>query len=185
MEQAFESLRKALAAAARRRHQRPRHALLYPICPAPRVAVLGLELDGPRGTYCLPDWSAEDLRRIRPQALAGWWNDLSEVARRLLLGDLDLPELQFPLVVFSRPSTGPLPARCHDLLWHWFRLPTFEQIRTEEGELLAAECAARCGFHLAQGVDASRLPLAPSALPCPCGDPAPLLQAGAVQAAAG
>lgn len=184
MEQAFESLRKALASAQRRRHERPGHSLHYPVCPAPRVAVLGVELDGPAGTHCLVEWSPKDLRRLQPQALAGWWNELSEVARRILLGELELPSLQFPLILFSRPESAPLPPRCHDLLWQWFRLPTFEQIRGAGGELLAYECAARCGFHLAPSADVARLRLVRSGFPCPCGNPSPLLCAGAARAAA-
>jgi len=184
MEQAFESLRRALSAAQRRRHERPRHSLHYPVCPSPRLAVLGVELHGPAGTHCLVEWSPEDLRRLRPQALAGWWNDLSEVARRVLLGELELPVLQFPLMVFSRPESAPLPSRCHDLLWQWFRLPTFEQIRGADGELLAYECAARCGFHQAPSADIARLPLGQYAFRCPCGDPSPLLRAGELRAAA-
>ncbi len=184
METALESLKKALALAQRRRNAAARPPLHYPVSPLPRVAVIGLELEGPAGTHCLKQWSAEDLRRLRPQALAGWWNDLAEVARLVLAGELELPQLQFPILVFSRPGAAPLPARCHDLLWDWFRVPTFEQIRSGAAELLAHECAARCGFHLAPGVDAGRVPLPRAAHPCPCGNPAPLLCAQDFAAAA-
>lgn len=178
MEHALEELRKALDLA--RRHRREaKHALHYPLYPAPRVAVLGLELAGPAGVHCLPDWTPEKLARLRPQALAGWWNDLEEVARRLIEGGLELPDLQFPILVFSHVSSGPMPRRSHDLLWDWFRVPTYEQIRGSGGELLAYECAARDGFHLAAGADPSSLPLGRSAEPCRCGNPAPLYRAGA------
>lgn len=184
MQQALDALRQALDLAHRRRDLRP--ALHYPLYPSPRVAVLGLELDGPKGVRCLPDWTPEALARYRPQALAGWWNELTEVARRLLAGDLELPDLQYPIVVFSRGSSGPLPPRCHDLLWGWFRVPTLEQIRARGGQLLAFECAARDGFHLAPGVDPSSLPLHRALEPCPCGNPAPLYRpAKTLRAAAG
>lgn len=184
METALTSLKKALAQAQRRRHTAHRLALRYPIFPMPRVAVIGLELDGPAGTHCLKEWSNEDLRKLRPQALAGWWSDLAEVARRMLAGELDLPQLQFPILVFSRPGTAPLPARCHDLLWEWFRVPTLEQIRSEDGELLAYECLARLGFHLTPAAAGIAVPLLPEAHRCPCGDPAPLGRARSVAAAA-
>jgi hypothetical protein len=174
MEQALDALRKALDLAQRRRREPIRPALHYPIYPAPRVAVVGAELDGPRGVRCLKDWTAKDLARMRPQALAGWWNDVAEVARCVLAGELELPDLQFPLLVFSRADSAPLPPRCHDLLWEWFRVPTLEQIRSTDGQLLAYECAARDGFHLAQGADPELLSLARSAHRCPCGNPAPL-----------
>lgn len=174
MEMALESLRRALASAHLRRKAAPRPALHYPLIPTPRVAVVGIEMEGPRGTHCLPEWSPEDLRRLRPQALAGAWNDLAEVARRMLAGELELPLLQFPILVFSRPESAPLPARCHDLLWEWFRVPTLEQIRGAGGHLLAYECVARSGFHLAPGSGGRELPFVRAAQSCPCGDPAPL-----------
>lgn len=177
MEQALEALRKALDLAHRRRRC-AKHSLHYPLYPAPRVAVLGLELEGPAGVHCLVDWTPEKLARLRPQALAGWWNDLEEVARRLIGGGLELPDLQFPILVFTHVRSGPLPRRSHELLWEWFQSPTLEQIRGSGGELLAYECAARNGFHLAPGADASDLPLVRSAEPCRCGNPAPLYRAG-------
>lgn len=179
MENALEALRKALDLAQRRRRQSGRRVLHYPLYPPPRVAVLGLELDGPAGVRCLVDWTPEALARLRPQALAGWWNDLAEVARSVLAGDLELPDLVFPILVFSRAGSGPLPPRCHDLLWEWFRVPTFEQIRGSGGELIAFECAARAGFHLAPGVEAEALSLARWLESCPCGSSAPLYRAGA------
>ncbi len=186
MEQALEALRKALDLAQRRRRQSDRHAIRYPFYPLPRVAVLGLELEGPAGVRCLVDWTPEELVRLRPQALAGWWNDLAEVARRVLAGELELPDLQFPILVFSRAGSAPLPPRCHDLLWEWFRVPTFEQIRGSDGELIAFECAARAGFHLAPGVEAEAVSLVRVPESCPCGSSAPLYRAdAALRATAG
>jgi hypothetical protein len=185
MDHPLEALRKALSLAQRRRRD-ARPALDYPLYPAPRVAVLGLELDGPCGVHCLMDWTPGQLARLRPQALAGWWNDLAEVARLVLAGNLELPDLQYPILVFSRVNSAPLPPRCHDLLWDWFRVSTFEQIRADSGELLAFECAARDGFHLAPGADAAALPLVVSPNPCPCGSSAPVYRIeGAFEAAAG
>ncbi|MEJ5366741.1 MAG: hypothetical protein WHT08_00395 [Bryobacteraceae bacterium] len=186
METALESLRKALAMKQRRRSAAPLPPVQYPLVPQPRIAVLGAELRGPSGTHCFPSWSAENLRRLRPQALAGWWNDLAEVARLVLAGELELPQLQFPILVFSRPESSPLPPRCHDLLWDWFRVPTFEQIRAAGGRLLAYECMARCGFHLAPQAEEASLPLVRTGRLCACGDPAPLACAeGLATAAAG
>jgi len=185
MEQALEVLRKSLDF-ARQRRKASRRVLNYPLYPAPRVAVLGLELDGPSGVRCLTQWTADELARLRPQALAGWWNDLSEVARSVLAGELELPDLQYPILVFERASVAPLPPRVHDLLWEWFRVPTFEQIRAGSGELLAYECAARNGFHLLPGVDAASLGLERAPVPCPCGAPSPVYRAArACRVAAG
>lgn len=159
------------------RHLRTPHAidLHYPLNPMPRIAVLGL--DGPhcRGVLARREWTEQDLQKFRPQALAGWWNDLAEVARQWLNGRLELPSLDSPLLVFVRPEAAPLPERCHDLLWEWFRLPVFEQIRTPAGRLLAYECEARDGFHIACPEAAHAIPLSePLWRPCPCGSAAPL-----------
>jgi len=174
MEEALELLRKALQRATRCKTESAWHELHYPLCPTPRVAVLGLKLRGPHGVHCLPQWSAAELRRLRPQALAGWWNELAEVARLALAGELELPDLQFPVILFSRPDSAPLPARCHDLLWDWFRVPTFEQIRAADGALLAYECEARDGYHLAAPGAETQLALVRATGPCACGSPAPL-----------
>ncbi len=148
--------------------------------------MLGIELEGPAGVRCLGGWTPEELARLRPQALAGWWNDLAEVARCVLAGGLKLPELQFPILVFSRAGEGSLAPRCHDLLWEWFRVPSYEQIRGSGGELLAFECAARAGFHLAPGASAEALSLVRSPERCPCGSRAPLYRAdAALRATAG
>lgn len=183
METALELLRKALALKQQRHAADPKAPLRYPVSPQPRVAVLGAELKGPSGTHCFLSWSAEELRRLRPQALAGWWNDLAEVARLVLAGELELPQLQFPILVFSRPESAPLPPRCHDLLWDWFRVPTLEQIRAADGQLLAYECMARSGFHLAPQAAPGALSLVRAGRPCRCGDPAPLAFAAGVAAA--
>lgn len=184
MEEALELLLKAFQRAARRKAETAWHELHYPLCPAPRVAVLGLELRGPRGVHCMPQWSAAALRRLRPQALAGWWNELAEVARMMQAGELELPELQYPVILFSRPESAPLPARCHDLLWDWFRVPTFEQIRAANGALLAYECEARDGFHLAAPGAEAQLALVRATVPCACGSPAPLYRSQSASLAA-
>lgn len=181
----LDSLRHALDRPAGRAGEPPLPRLEYPLFPAPRVAVLGLRVSAADGIYCLPEWEVEDLRRLRPAALAGSWNDLSEVARRLLLGELELPDLLYPIVVFTTPASSPLAPRLHDRLWDWFRVPTYEQIRGARGELLAYECDARRGFHLAPGADLAGFGFLPSAHPCPCGSAAPLCFASARTAAAG
>lgn len=183
MNQALDLLDKALHRASRRAVL-PAHELHYPLYPPPRVAVLGLELRGPRGVHCLPQWSAPDLKRLRPQALAGWWNDLAEVARHVLAGELELPDLQYPILVFVRPEAAPLPARCHDRLWDWFGAPTLEQVRMPDGQLLAYECEARDGYHMACPEAAERMALVRLRRPCACGSSAPVYRLVRSQAAA-
>jgi hypothetical protein len=112
------------------------------------MAVLGCELQEAPGVYCLPDWSAGEVAQIRPLALAASYSDYERLAALIRGGELALPELQYPLLVFSRPGEGALNREQHDEMWAWFGLPCFEQIRDADGWLLAQECEARDGFHL-------------------------------------
>ena len=81
MEEALELLLKALRRGTNGGIAEPEHELQYPLYPVPRVAVLGLALRGPRGVHCLPQWSPQELEKLRPRALAGWWRDLAEAGR--------------------------------------------------------------------------------------------------------
>jgi len=78
--------------------------------------------------------------------------------------------------VFTRPRESRLTGEHHEQLWKWFSLPAFEQVRGASDELLAYECEAREGFHLAPGVRASLLGGAPCKQECPCGESAPRMR---------
>jgi hypothetical protein len=162
-------------------------ALQYPLFPAPRIAVLGAALRPETGVHCLPAWTAAQLERLRPMALAGSWNELTTVARLLQAGQLSLPDLRYPLVVFTSSGAGSLSLERHLRLWECFRLPVFEQIRTADGRLLATECESREGFHLADGVEEYELDGALPAAACGCASPRALYRVESVRtlAAAG
>ncbi|GIU73400.1 MAG: hypothetical protein KatS3mg004_0487 [Bryobacteraceae bacterium] len=183
MEEALELLLKALRRGTRGGIAEPEHELQYPLYPVPRVAVLGLALRGPRGVHCLPQWSPQELEKLRPQALAGWWRDLAEAGRLAAAGRLELPGLRYPILVFLPPESAPLPQPHHQKLWSWFRVPVSEQIRMPDGRLLAYECDARCGYHLS-GPDAAQwlVGMQPCGT-CPCGSPAPLYRVERVRVA--
>ncbi len=161
-----------------------RPALEYPLAPVPRVAVLGLELRQESGVHSLPLWTVPQLARLRPLALAGSWPDLAAVARIMRAGQLRLPELNYPLVVFTAAGSPPLSGERHAQLWDWFGLPVFEQIRTSGGRLLASECESREGFHLAAGTDPGELGALAVPGPCPCGSRQPLFRLAAARALA-
>ena len=146
-------------------------ALQYPLFPAPRTAVLGAALRPETGVHCLPAWTTEQLERLRPMALAGSWDELTTVARLLHAGQLSLPDLLYPLVVFTSAGEGSLSPERHMRLWESFRLPVFEQIRTADWRLLATECESREGFHLADGVEECELSGARPAAACGCASP--------------
>ncbi|HPT28362.1 MAG TPA: hypothetical protein PLZ95_18225 [Bryobacteraceae bacterium] len=132
-----------------------RHPLRYPLDPAPRVAVLSLDLGSGPNLLSLPGWTVKQLESARPQALAGPLRDMEEVASLRELGILRLKSLVYPLVVFTLETDARLSEADHDRLWRWFRLPVFEQVRAADGRLLAWESEARDGLHLAEDAPAS------------------------------
>lgn len=179
----LDSLRQALSAGPRPACD-ALPALDYPLAAPPRVAVLGLELRPETGIHSLPNWTVPHLSRLRPMALAGAWADLAAVARLMRAGHLRLPELNYPLVVFSAPGATPLSEERHSQLWDWFGLPVFEQVRGAGGRLLAAECECREGFHLAEGRDPLELGAQAVGGRCPCGSAQPLYRLAAARALA-
>lgn len=183
MRLSLESFRQALVA------ERPPSAggppaLEYPVVPPARIAVLGLELRRETGIHSLPVWTVPQLARLRPLALAGSWADLAAVARLMRAGHLRLPELNYPLVLFTPAGSPPLGEERHSQLWDWFGLPVFEQIRTSSGRLLATECESREGFHLAAGTDPREIGAQTVGAPCACGSAEPLYRLAAARALA-
>ncbi len=156
----------------------PRPELAYPLFPAPRMVVLGCDVQPAPGVHCLRRWTAAEVAEIRPLALAATYLELEQIAALMRRGELALPDLQYPLLVFSRPGDGALSPAQHDALWSWFGLPCFEQIRDADGRLLAVECEARDGFHLTADGDPANLAgrLLPTA--CECGQVTPRVRIG-------
>ena len=57
------------------------------------------------------------------------------------------------LNVHSSAREGLLDEGSRDVLWEAFGVPLFEHLIGPDGEVIAAECDAHRGLHLAQGVD--------------------------------
>lgn len=161
----------------------PPPALHYPLSPAPRVAALGWRFAPARGVVSLERWSARKLEALEPEALAASPEDLFLVAALRRADLLRLPALAFPLVALLGPADEPLGEEQLDRLWEHFGLPVRQQALDRDGRLLAYDCEAAAGFHLAH----PRFGWPGMALggePCGCGDPAPLLiPAGRARAA--
>jgi len=121
--------------------------LHYPLPGAPRVAVLGLPVKIEDNIRCFSHWTCNQIMRFSPEAIAGSLSDLLEIERLRSDGFLLAPCLSLPLVVFSSLRTGILNQQDRECLWHAFGLPFYEQIRDDEGRLLAYECDAHDGFH--------------------------------------
>ena len=141
---------------------------MYPVLPAPRTAVLqpwfrrGLLLRSPTRIFNR-GWSRE-AEQFAPAAVAGTVEQLFALA--------PMPCLTHALVVLSRPAAPRLTDAERDQLWEKHRVPVFEQVIGNAGELLAAECEAHDGLHL----ESPAMPLAGEHVeisPCPCGRKSP------------
>lgn len=152
----------------------PLHRLQYPLDHVPRTLVLGLALQPEPNVRSFPQWTVRQVEFARPQALAGPMRDLIEVASLRELGVLKLRSLSFPLVVVTGDGEARLSEADHDRLWRHFRLPVFEQVRDPDGRLLAWECEARDGFHLASGAPSNLAVFAPRFGNCACGMAVPV-----------
>jgi hypothetical protein len=141
---------------------------LYPVLPAPRTAVL-------------QPWFRKALlshSSIRIFA-AGWSREVEQFAPAAIAGTLEqlralapMATLTHALIVLARPTAPRVSDKDREALWATHRVPLFEQVIGETGDLLAAECEAHDGLHL----DSPAMPLAGEHVelsPCPCGRKSP------------
>lgn len=177
----LNSLRRSLTPRPAGTSASPYPPLGYPIFPAPRMAVLGWEVQPAPGIHCLVDWTPARVARIRPLALAAAFPAYVTIAAMVQDGEIALPELRYPLLVFSRPGEGALSPEQHDAIWSWFGLPCFEQIRDGKGRLLAQECEAREGFHLTGDTRPGELGGRLMHTLCGCGQVTPRVRIAAAQ----
>ncbi len=152
--------------------------LHYPLPGRPRVAVLAARLRSGGGVRCFPQWTCHQLMRAAPETIAAPLKDLLEVARLRDEGFLPGLNLELPLIVLSSLRSGPMTPEERSRLWNAFGLPFYEQLRDDEGRLLAYECDARAGFHW---VGEESLERAPRPQRCACGLPAPAKRPVSVQ----
>jgi hypothetical protein len=84
-----------------------------------------------------PDLDAK-LAAFAPTSLAAPYETILGLFRKI--------QVTHSVVVFL--SDEPLSPEQRDQLWEMFAVPVFEQLRTPDGELMAAECEAHDGLHL-------------------------------------
>jgi hypothetical protein len=112
-------------------------------------------------------WSKK-MRKFAPEAIAATLEQLNLLARA------KIPFLGHAVIVLRRECDAGLTEADRDRLWDAFRVPVFEQIIGEDGELLASECEAHDGLH----VESPKLPRNPEDVdpaPCACGRITPRL----------
>ncbi|MEO8098803.1 MAG: hypothetical protein ABI811_13960 [Acidobacteriota bacterium] len=145
-------------------------AFHYPLGDAPRTAVLVPWFREPRQLA---------LRRQQPVRVfaKGWTPDTALFSPAAIVGTreqlLNLIAIPSPadmhaLIAVSRWGQPLLTASERERLWRAFHVPVFEQIIGATGRVLAAECEAHDGLHVAQStVEQGTYSVDES--PCPCG----------------
>lgn len=136
-----------------------RPPLFYPVDPAPRVAVIGRDVEPARNVAVFAECDARALEQYEPQAVAATVPVLRRLAARRLA-------LTHAVIVFSSID-NPLTQADRDFFWRTFQVPVFEQRLAPDGALAAWECEAHGPLHRAGARGRER---------CACGREAALLR---------
>ena len=127
----------------------PLRELYWPLPPAAKTAVL---MEGFREHRTLKVFGGEkqiDWMRFAPEALAGPAPELRRLAELVENRRIAIPRPVHSLIAFSLLPQAFLSDEVRDLLWRVFRVPVFGQIMSPSCELLAWECEAHRGYHVA------------------------------------
>jgi hypothetical protein len=126
--------------------------LPFPISPALRVAQLS---SGPKfenvEASIVERW--EEVQPLAPNVVIGSAGELQRLAGQSCSEGLDTSSIDHALVALTRYGAKPLSDRLRVTLWQAFGVPIFELYLGLDDALLAAECEAHEGWHLAHGVE--------------------------------
>jgi hypothetical protein len=86
---------------------------------------------------------------VASEAIAGSPAELIDLAGKVEAGEVLPPRGACRILVYTTLGERLLDPALRERLWKVFELPVFEQLRGFEGELLASECEAHAGMHLA------------------------------------
>jgi hypothetical protein len=156
---------------------RRKRALVYPIPPAPKTAVL-VPWFRPGGLVRVfgAGWT-EETGAFAPCAIAA-----TPLQLAALIAAKTSPPTH-PLIALTRAGDPRITDADRRELWAAFGVPVFEQIVGERGELLAAECEAHEGLH----IESEKFPLNNEMMldwsACGCGRKTPRLVCSANTAA--
>ena len=143
---------------------------VYPVHPAPRTAVLvpwfneSILTNRPVRVFA-HGWSV-DAAAFAPAAVAGTLEQLNALARD------GIPSLTHSIIVLWQPEQQRMTDAHREGLWWAFRVPLFEQVIGKSGKLLAAECEAHDGLHVASPALALHGESVDESV-CPCGRKTP------------
>ncbi|MBI4903445.1 MAG: hypothetical protein HY820_07415 [Acidobacteria bacterium] len=129
---------------------RPLRTLECPLGNIGRTAVLSAGFTEEPHIRCFPHHTLDDLEDFEPDSLAGPGPRLRLLAELILEGRLRLPSVKAAVIAFTGLKHGCLRPEDRDLFWQAFQVPVFEQFLGFSRELLAWECEAHDGLHIAE-----------------------------------
>ena len=151
---------------------RRKRALVYPIQPPPKTAVLVPWFRSNGLVRVFTGGWTEEAAAFAPCAIAATPAQLDALAAS------KSPSLSHAVIALTRLGEPRLSEAGRDRFWAAFRVPVFEQIIGERGELLAAECEAHDGLHIeSEKPPPDKMPdkMKVDASPCACGRKTPRL----------
>jgi phenylacetate-CoA ligase len=127
----------------------PLRELYWPLPPAASAAVLMEGFREHRTVKVFGDEQRGDWMRFAPEALAGPAPELRRLAELVESRLIGIPRPVHSVIAFSLLPQAFLSEEARDLFWRVFRVPVFAQILSPSCEVLAWECEAHQGYHVA------------------------------------
>jgi hypothetical protein len=129
----------------------PLRELYWPLPPPARTAVLMEGFRERRTVKVFGDERRSGLIRFDPEAFAGPVPELRRLAELVENRSIRISLPVHSLIAFSMLPQTFLSEEARDLFWRVFQVPVFGQILSPSCEVLAWECEAHQGYHVAGG----------------------------------
>ena len=119
-----------------------------------RIAQIGARscFDGARA---FPASAIPELELFRPRVIVACAPDLQHLAELVELGRIELSSLDHAIFLLTPCGHPPATDTLRVVLWQAFGVPVYELLMSPSGALLAHECEAHEGLHLAPGLTAT------------------------------
>ena len=127
----------------------PLRELYWPLPPPARTAVLMDGFRENRSVKVFGDEKRSGLIRFDPEALAGPVPELRRLAELVESRSIRISRPVHSVIAFSLLPQAFLSDEARDLFWRVFKVPAFSQILSPSREVLAWECEAHEGYHVA------------------------------------
>jgi hypothetical protein len=135
---------------------------IHPMDPTPRTAILAPGFRQTKQVRAFPYGWNEAAARFKPWSIAGPVEQLRRIASLGL-------QLRHSVIPFTYDGQIGLSDEDRNLFWNSFGVPVFEQYLGLGNKLLAMECEAHTGLHVAGDFGYLR----PDRSSCVCRNPAP------------